>query len=73
MYWDFPLQCSLYVCLCLFNEISVDIYSPFTREKFMDEFLGFRRRERLKPSRPTTKNQKAFSGYSLCQQRVTGA
>ncbi|MBY8022068.1 hypothetical protein KW516_05000 [Vibrio fluvialis] len=39
----------------------------------MDEFLGFRRRERLKPSRPTTTKPKALSGYSLCQQRVTGA
>ncbi|ELE8118451.1 hypothetical protein RB980_001043 [Vibrio fluvialis] len=39
----------------------------------MDEFLGFRRRERLKPSRPTTTKPKALSGYSLCEQRVTGA
>ncbi|ELH4234587.1 hypothetical protein RRK67_000255 [Vibrio fluvialis] len=39
----------------------------------MDEFLGFRRRERLKSSRPTTTKPKALSGYSLCQQRVTGA
>ncbi|EKO3443911.1 hypothetical protein NTH42_003288 [Vibrio fluvialis] len=26
----------------------------------MDEFLGFRRRERLKPSRPATTNQGTF-------------
>ncbi|QTH09688.1 hypothetical protein, partial [Vibrio fluvialis] len=73
VHWDFSLQYSYQSCLCLLNEISFAIESLSTREKFMDEFLGFRRRERLKPSRPTTKNPKAFSGHSLCQQRVTGA
>ncbi|WP_027250826.1 hypothetical protein [Photobacterium halotolerans] len=37
-----------------------EILSP--REKFMDEFLGCRRRERLQPIRTTPKNQKAFLG-----------